>query len=38
VVVIRRIGNDPETEIDTALAQVFRITWLRLERAFGKCA
>lgn len=34
----KRLVNDIETEIANALEQVFRITWLRLERAFGAAA
>ena len=29
-----RLGNDPETEFDTALMQVHKIAWLRLETMF----
>jgi 2-oxo-4-hydroxy-4-carboxy-5-ureidoimidazoline decarboxylase len=34
----KRLANDIESEIAKALEQVFRITWLRLERAFGAAA
>ncbi len=30
-----RLANPPEQEIENALSQVLRITWLRLERAFS---
>lgn len=34
----KRLANDMESEIAKALEQVFRITWLRLERSFGAAA